>query len=134
MHHGTQCDSNSRDLRDHDLRRRPPSSILLKSESLSVFRIPSGWIGSAPVSAEELLRSAANRGPTVRGLRRLDCRSSIRPRATPRDRGPENLRAKHPRIKRAYIPIPPRALGAPTTGPVAMAAKSRAPAARRVSA
>lgn len=39
-----------------------------------------------------------------------------------------------PRIERRYIPIPRPTLGAPTTGPVAIAAKSRARAARRISA
>lgn len=37
------------------------------------------------------------------------------------------------RIERRYIPIPRPALGAPTTGPVAIAA-SRSRAARRISA
>lgn len=39
-----------------------------------------------------------------------------------------------PPIEHLYIPIPRPALAAPTTGPVAMAAKSRARAARRTSA
>ena len=39
-----------------------------------------------------------------------------------------------PPIERRYNPIPRPARGAPTTGPVAIAAKSRARAARRISA
>jgi hypothetical protein len=57
-------------------------------------------------------------------------RCPIRPRP---DSQPARLPVAPQPIERRYIPIPRPAFGAPTTGPVAIAAKSRARAARRTS-
>lgn len=62
------------------------------------------------------------------------CRGGAMPYPTPPESRPERLPVDHRPVERLYIPIPRPALGARTTGPVAIAARSRARAARRNSA
>lgn len=79
-------------------------------------------------------QSASARKPVRHQNRRGDFAKALTPFRPRPDSRHNSLPAERPRIERRYMPIPRPAFGDPTTGPVAIDAKSRARAARRISA